>query len=136
MQIKNLAATDENMDTVNNFIHSLLPSDCPQRVLNQIDLSIEEIYINIAHYAYKNTVGNVEISCSVDFEDSKTIFYVSFKDSGKPFNPLARKDPDITLSAGERDIGGLGIYLTKKFMDEVSYEYRDNFNILSMKKIF
>ncbi len=136
MQSKLLAATDENMATVNDFIHSFLPEHCPFKVLNQIDLAVEEIYINIAHYAYKPNVGSVEITCDTHNGDSEYTILIIFKDSGKPFNPLERQDPDITLSAEERNIGGLGIYLTKQFMDEVKYEYKDGFNILSIKKSF
>jgi anti-sigma regulatory factor (Ser/Thr protein kinase) len=97
-----------------------------------IDLSVEEIFVNIAHYAYgaENTDNEATILCTY----SDRLLSVSFIDSGKPFNPLNSPDPDITLSAEERKIGGLGIFLTKKFMTEVSYEYSDGKNILTIKK--
>ena len=120
-------ANDESMQTVNDFIHSSLPSACDEMILNQIDLAVEEIFVNIAHYSGAN---EAIINCS--FENDK--LEVTFSDSGVPFNPLAKPDPDITLNAEEREIGGLGIYLTKKFMDTVSYEYKDGMNCLRIIK--
>ncbi len=136
VQTRIFDATDENMEAVSEFIRSMLPAEgCSRDILNKLDLAIEEIYINIAHYAYKPETGKVEISCGVLRQDGQPPrMTLCFKDKGKPFNPLAREDPDITLSAEERDIGGLGIFLTKKFMDSVSYAYEDGQNILSMEK--
>ena len=125
-----ITADDKNMEKVNDFIHSCLPSDCTSVMLNKIDLAVEEIFVNIAHYAYNPTVGEAWVSSS--FADN--VLTVIFKDNGKPFNPIAKEDPDITLSAEERDIGGLGIFLTKKFMDSVDYEYRDGQNVLTIRK--
>ena len=120
-------ANDESLQTVNDFIHSLLPSACDEMILNQIDLAVEEIFVNIAHYS-----GSDEACINCSFENDK--LEVTFSDSGVPFNPLAKPDPDITLNAEEREIGGLGIYLTKKFMDTVSYEYKDGMNCLRIIK--
>ena len=120
-------ATDESIETVNDFIHSILPSACDEMILNQIDLAVEEIFVNIAHYS-----GADEAIINCSFENDK--LEVTFSDSGVPFNPLAKPDPDITLNAEEREIGGLGIYLTKKFMDTVSYEYKDGMNCLRIIK--
>lgn len=132
MATKTLLATDENMDAVNDFIHSQLPADCPVAVLNQLDLAVEEIYINIAHYAYAPTVDKVEITCTL--AGTPPVVTVTFKDRGRQFDPLAREDPDITLAAEDRQIGGLGIYLTKQFMDEVTYSYEAGQNVLTFKK--
>lgn len=134
-----LAATDENLDAVNDFIHTVLPENCSLKLQNQIDLAVEEIYINIAHYAYAPGNGAVTISCQLEGDGahesgSAPLLTVTFSDSGKPFDPLAKKDPDITLSAEERDIGGLGIFLTKQFMDSVSYRFEQGKNILSFTK--
>ena len=129
MQTKIFDATEENMDAVNDFIHACLPKNCPDGLVHKIDLAVEEIYINIAHYSGSE---KAEILCSLS--DDPVQVAITFKDSGKQFNPLAKDDPDITLSAEERDIGGLGIFLTKKFMDEVTYEYTDGKNILMIKK--
>ncbi len=125
-------ASDENMQAVNDFIHSILPKTCNAMVLNQIDLAVEEIFVNIAHYS-----GSEEAEISADIVyggDDKATLKIDFSDSGKPFNPLAKEDPDITLSAEERKIGGLGIFLTKKFMDSVEYEYRNKKNCLTIIK--
>lgn len=120
-------ANDESLQTVNDFIHSSLPSACDEMLLNQIDLAVEEIFVNIAHYS-----GADEAIINCSFENDK--LEITFSDSGVPFNPLAKPDPDITLNAEEREIGGLGIYLTKKFMDTVSYEYKDGMNCLRIIK--
>ena len=120
-------ANDESMQTVNDFIHSILPSACDEMILNQIDLAVEEIFVNIAHYS-----GADEAIINCSFENDK--LEITFSDSGVPFNPLAKPDPDITLNAEEREIGGLGIFLTKKFMDTVSYEYKDGMNCLRIIK--
>ena len=120
-------ANDESLQTVNDFIHSLLPSSCDEMILNQIDLAVEEIFVNIAHYS-----GADEAIINCSFENDK--LEITFSDSGVPFNPLAKPDPDLTLNAEEREIGGLGIYLTKKFMDTVSYEYKDGMNCLRIIK--
>ncbi len=120
-------ANDESLQTVNDFIHSSLPSACDEMILNQIDLAVEEIFVNIAHYS-----GADEAIINCSFENDK--LEITFSDSGVPFNPLAKPDPDITLNAEEREIGGLGIYLTKKFMDTVSYEYKDGMNCLRIIK--
>ena len=120
-------ANDESLQTVNDFIHSLLPSACDEMILNQIDLAVEEIFVNIAHYS-----GADEAIINCNFENDK--LEITFSDSGVPFNPLAKPDPDLTLNAEEREIGGLGIFLTKKFMDTVSYEYKDGMNCLRIIK--
>ena len=131
MELK-VKAKDESMQAVNDFIHSLLPSDCDDMLLNQIDLAVEEIFVNIAHYS-----GAEEAEISADFHmsgDGSGFLTVVFKDGGKPFNPLDRADPDLSLSAEERNIGGLGIFLTKKFMDSVEYEFVNGMNCLTIVK--
>lgn len=125
-------ATDESMQAVNDFIHSIIPQDCDAMLLNQIDLAVEEIFVNIAHYS-----GSEEAVINCTYEVSGAgigILQIVFIDSGKPFNPLEKEDPDITLSAEERNIGGLGIFLTKKFMDSVDYEYFAGKNTLKIRK--
>ena len=130
--ILRVKAADESMQTVNDFIHSQLPKGCDDMLLNQIDLAVEEIFVNIAHYS-----GSEEAEIVLDYHiggDGSGVLTVIFKDGGKPFNPLEKPDPDLTLSAEERKIGGLGIFLTKKFMDAVEYEYSDGKNCLKIKK--
>ncbi len=133
-QSKIFDATDENMQAVTDFIHSMLPQDCPLEIVNKLDLAVEEVYINIAHYAYKPEKGIVEISCNMAKNADTPVITISFKDRGVQFDPLAKEDPDITLSADDREIGGLGIFLTKQFMDNVSYSYIDGQNVLTMQK--
>lgn len=129
-----IQADDKELERVLDFIHQQLPSDCETDLLYKIDLAAEEIFVNIAHYAYKDKLpeegGSVWLNCSME-NDTLTMI---FKDTGIPFNPLAKADPDITLSAEERNIGGLGIFLTKKYMDSIDYKYEDGANILTMKK--
>ena len=126
-----IKASDESMQTVNDFIHSMLPADCDEMLLNQIDLAVEEIFVNIAHYS---GAAEATVNCSFDDSVDGGLIELSFIDSGTQFNPLEKPDPDLTLSAEEREIGGLGIFLTKKFMDSVEYEFADGKNCLKIKK--
>ena len=137
MPVKIFEAADENLEAVNDFIHEQIkPFSCPSQTLFQIDLAVEEIFVNISHYAYSPDKGTVQIDCSVEkAADAPAKLTVSFTDRGKAFNPLEKPDPDITLSVEEREIGGLGIFLTKKYMDSVLYERKDNQNILTFTKI-
>ncbi len=96
----------------------------------KIQLSIEEIVENIVRYAYENGSGYLEASTHVD----DGMLSIQFADAGHPFDPLAKPDPDITLSAEERSVGGLGIFLCKQLMDDVTYEYHEGRNILTLKK--
>ena len=99
--------------------------------INQVLLVAEEIFINIAKYAYKGEMGNCNIKMHVD---NKNVLVCTFEDSGIPFNPLKRNDPDLNVSAEERNVGGLGIYMSKNIMDNIEYEYKDNKNILRITK--
>ena len=128
-----IEAKVENLDKVLAFVDSELESkDSPMKIQVQIDIAVEEIFVNIAHYAYKPSVGMATIC--VEVKDEPLEMELTFIDSGIPYNPLAREDPDITLSAEEREIGGLGIYMVKKSMDKVSYENKDGKNILRIWK--
>lgn len=130
-----VAADDQNLPKVIDFARSFAPQDISREEANKIDLAIEEIFVNISHYAYKELggSGDVEIVCQKLGERKIS---VAFKDSGIEFNPLAKGDPDFTESAETRKLGGFGIYLTKKFMDSVSYERQDGKNILTLVKTF
>ena len=128
-----LTATVESLDEVLAFIDSELESvDCPMKVQMQLDVAVEELYVNIAHYAYAPGTG--EATVSIDITQDPLNVTITFKDSGIPFDPTAKADPDVTLSAQERQIGGLGIYMAKKGTDEMKYEYKDGLNILSISK--
>lgn len=98
---------------------------------NKVIMCVEEIFSNIAFYAYTSEMGKVEIKCGLDQESNQ--FYIVFIDQGVQYNPLLKKDPNINLSAEERKIGGLGIFISKKFVDEIFYEYKNNQNCLTLK---
>ena len=106
--------------------------ECPMGVQMALAIAIEEVFVNVAHYAYGDGEGNADLSMEFE-EDSRTITF-RLADQGVPFDPLKKPDPDITLSAEEREIGGLGIFITKKTMDSVVYAYENNENILTMVK--
>lgn len=128
-------ATVENLEVVQNFVSQELEEQgCSMKVMMQIEIAVEEIYVNIVHYAYNPEVGKATIRCEVTDNPMQVI--IQFLDSGMPFDPLAKADPDITLSAEERGIGGLGIFMVKQSMDEVNYEYVEGKNVLTIKKTF
>ena len=106
--------------------------NCPPKAAMQIDIAVEEIFINIASYAYKPETGKAVVRVQV-VDDPITVV-ITFMDNGIPYDPLAKEDPDTTLPADEREIGGLGIFMTKKAMDEISYEYKEGKNTLTLKK--
>ncbi len=129
-------ATVEKLDEVIAFVGEQLEAfDCPFKVRFQIELALEEIYVNIAHYAYNPEIGLATVRCTVE-KEPQTQVTIELLDSGKPYDPLARQDPNTALPAEERDIGGLGIFLVKKNMDHVAYRYEDGKNILVMKKSY
>ena len=124
-------AVTENLETVNAFVDEFLEAhDCPMKTMLQVDLVVEEIFVNIASYAYPDKTGDAEIRISA--EDG--VATIAFLDAGVPYDPLKKADPDITLSAEDRPIGGLGIYLVKKNMDTVAYRYENGRNVLTMTK--
>lgn len=123
----------ENLDEVLQFIEGELEAnDCPMKVQMQIAIAVEELFVNIAHYAYNPKDGEATIRIMASGEPVQVS--IQFLDNGKPYNPLGKEDPDITLSAEERQIGGLGIYMVKKTMDAIEYEYNDGQNILTIRK--
>ena len=128
-----VAATVENIETVTNFVNEQLEAlDCPMKAQMQIDIAIDELFGNIAHYAYNPEIGKATVRVEVIEEPLSVV--ITFIDNGVPYDPLAKADPDTTLSAEEREIGGLGIYMVKKSMDDITYEYKDGQNILTIKK--
>ena len=129
-----LTAEVDRMDDVLDFINAELEAhDVPMKVIMQIDIAVEELFVNIAHYAYNPEVG--EAAVTVDVQEEPRGAVIRFVDRGKPYDPLSREDPDVTLGVEERQIGGLGIYMVKKSMDEVSYAYEDGQNILTIRKL-
>lgn len=123
----------ENLDQVIAFLDTELEAvECPMKEQMQLDVAVEEIYVNIASYAYESGTGDALIQVE-KLEDPNRIV-VTFIDSGIYYNPLEKEDPDVTLSAEERAIGGLGIYMVKKSMDRMDYERKDDHNILKLTK--
>ncbi len=133
MDVLKIEAALDNLDEVLAFVDQRLEeNDCPMKVQTQIDIAVEEIFVNIASYAYSPEKGNAEIG--VEVSDDPLEVTIRFADSGIPYDPLAKEDPDITLPAEERPIGGLGIYMVKKSMDNVEYEHKDGQNIFVIRK--
>ena len=125
-------ATLENIPAVTAFVDERLETlDCPMKAQMQIDVAIDELFSNIALYAYDPS-GPATVR--VDVDRDPLAVRITFIDHGKPYDPLAKADPDVTLSAEDRPIGGLGIFMVKKSMDDVRYEYRDGQNILTVEK--
>ena len=123
----------DNLEQVLQFVDSLLEeADCPMGMQMKVDVAVEEIFVNIASYAYTPASGPATIRMAVE-ENPKTAV-ITFIDHGVPYDPLAKDDPDVTLSAEEREIGGLGIFMVKQTMDAVEYEYKDGSNILTLVK--
>ena len=126
-------AKTEALTDVLGFVDCMLESyECPMKLQTAICVAIEEVFVNVARYAYKNGEGEVVLEIGFD-KESRLITFV-MRDKGVPFDPLQRPDPDITLSADEREVGGLGIFITKKTMDSVEYAYENGENILTMIK--
>ena len=126
-------AKTENLPEVIAFLEEQLEAvNCPPSVRIQLDIAVEEIFVNIAHYAYNPKVGTAVVRIEV-LPDPPTVD-ITFIDEGVPYDPLAKEDPDITLDDDERDFGGLGIFMVKSSMDDVTYEYRNGHNILTLKK--
>ena len=128
-----ISASVDNIETVTDFINEQLEAlDCPMKAQMQIDIAIDELFGNIANYAYNPEIGQATVRVEVIEEPLAVV--ITFIDNGVPYDPLKKEDPDITLSAEEREIGGLGIYMVKKSMDEINYEYKDGQNVLTIRK--
>ncbi len=133
MEELTIEATVANIAAVTEFVDRKLEAfDCPLRVQMHIDVAIDELFGNIAHYAYAPGTGPATVR--VEVEEDPMAVVVTFIDRGKPFDPLERGAPDVTLSAEDRPIGGLGVFLVRKTMDDMSYEYKDGQNILRIRK--
>jgi anti-sigma regulatory factor (Ser/Thr protein kinase) len=122
-------ARTENLDQVLDFV-AADTEEMSMKIQTQLAITVEEIFVNIAHYAYQSGTGSAQIRVHCD-ENAVTL---EFEDSGIPYNPLEEETPDITLSAEEREIGGLGIFMVKEMMDHVSYSREGDRNILVVQK--
>ena len=134
--MREMTLEEARVDRLNDvlaFVDGVLEeADCPMKKQLQIDVAVEEIYVNIASYAYAPGVGPATIR--VEIADAPRAATITFIDHGVPYDPLAKPDPDVTLSADQRQIGGLGIYMVKKSMDDMVYAYEDGCNVLRITK--
>ena len=128
-----LDATVETIPAVTDFVTEQLEAfECPMKAQMQLDIAIDELFGNIAHYAYSPGAGPATVRVEL-FAEPRSVA-VTFIDGGVPYDPLKKEDPDTGLSAEEREIGGLGVYMVKKSMDAMTYEYRDGQNVLKITK--
>lgn len=127
-----IAATPENIEAVTDFVQQQLEAiDCPPKPAMQIAIAIDELFGNIARYAYAPDIGDVNITVDVTPDPTVTI---TFADRGVPYDPLTAEEPDTSLNAEDRDFGGLGIFISKSIMDDISYQFKDGQNILTVTK--
>ena len=128
-----IAADRNNLLKVQSFIDEQLEdAGCPMLTQIAIDVAVEELFVNIASYAYDQEIGVAVVQ--VEMLDDPLSVEITFIDNGKQYDPLAKPDPDITLGVKERKKGGLGIYMVKNSMDDMRYEYKEGKNILTIKK--
>ena len=124
-----IAPTLDKLPEATSFFEDILSAaDAPMKVIAQVNVAVDEIFSNIARYS-----GATAATLGCALADGRIT--LRFSDNGRPYDPTGKPDPDTTLSAEERDIGGLGIFMVKKIMDEVTYEYVDGLNILTLVKI-
>ena len=126
------AKVDALADVLGFAEETLEKYECPMKMQMAVCVAIEEVFVNVAHYAYGDGEGDVDFGIRYDEENQAFIFRMA--DQGVPFDPLETPEPDITLSAEDREIGGLGIFITRKTMDQVTYTYENGKNILTMMK--
>lgn len=127
-----IEAKKENLTDVLAFVDGVMEEEgCPLKVQMKVDVAVEEIFVNIASYAYGDGTGNALIRAGKTAGD---LFEITFVDEGVPYDPTAKEDPDVSLSVEERPIGGLGIFLAFRVMDEVRYEYAEGRNCLTLRK--
>lgn len=124
-------ATIANLDTVIDYMcEKLMEKGCSKKIMLQLRVAVEELYVNIAHYAYGDKTGYADFE--VEFEGDNAI--ITLMDEGVPFDPLAKLDPDTTLSVEDRPIGGLGIFMAKKSVDDFTYKNENGKNITQLTK--
>lgn len=123
----------ESLDTLNDFVHQIIQnSPCTEQQQIQIDLVVEELFVNIVNYAYPDSMGMVQVECKLSGDAGQVI--IQFKDQGIEFNPLAKKEIDVHDRFERRPVGGLGIYLAKKYTNSIEYERADGSNVLTIMK--
>ncbi|MBQ6067544.1 MAG: ATP-binding protein [Clostridia bacterium] len=130
-----LPAVLESIEIATDFMDDILNNaGCPSRARIQLDIALDELMSNVARYAYAPETGEVTVSVSIRKDPRRAV--ITLTDSGVPYDPLQTKDPDVTLTAEERPIGGLGIFIVKQSMDDVIYDYRNGQNIVTIVKHF
>ncbi len=129
-----IEAENENLQKIMECIEEDI-RDLPEEQAIPIKVAIEEIFVNIASYAYPPRKGKVKIIIETTAEPERKIS-ITFIDDGVPYDPLAREDPDLDMELMDRKVGGLGVYMVKESMDETFYEYKDGENILKIVKNF
>jgi anti-sigma regulatory factor (Ser/Thr protein kinase) len=128
-----LTAVPENFAAAQEHVRSFLDSaSCSMRTLFELDMVVEEVFINVASYAYPDSTGMVSLDLTLDEEQN--FLCLTFRDSGIPYDPLRKQSPDLSAPAEKRPIGGLGIFLVQKYSDSLSYEYADGENRLTIGK--
>ena len=133
MKERTFDATTANLSEVFLFIDEWLESlDCGMKAQTQLDLAVDELFTNIASYAY--APGSGQATIRLDFDDVSRMASITFIDSGVPYDPVKKPNPDVTLSVEEREIGGLGIYMAKKSTDRMEYRRENDRNILTIYK--
>lgn len=133
MQRFTVDAAIENIPAITDFVNSQLKAHaCPLQTQYEIDIAIDEIVSNVARYGYPS--GKGEITVQVQWQENPLTVVIVFIDQGIAYNPLRQKEPNLTLCAQERPVGGLGIFMVKHMMDNVQYERRGRENVLSLSK--
>lgn len=129
-----LEASLKNTDRVLAFVNQYLEQlGCGMKTQMEIDLAVEELFVNIANYAYNPATGSATVE--VETQPDPPTISITLADQGVPYNPLAKEDPELSPFIGERPIGGLGIFIAKNSMDHIEYAYEKGRNILNIKKI-
>lgn len=135
MKIMTVPASMEYLDKIMEMVENVFgQTDSPEQDKFHVLMSVEEIFTNIASYAYEEKVGDVRISCGLDDGQDKNKISVTFCDWGIPYDPLKKPDPDFDIPLEERAIGGLGIFMVKKYMDHIEYSRVEDCNILTIEK--
>ena len=133
MVSRTFPARVDMLSDILGFVDQTLENcECPMKIQTAVCVAIEEVFVNVAHYAYGEGEGDLTLGIGFDPQSRTLTFRMT--DRGVPFDPLQKPDPDITLSAEDREIGGLGIFIAKKTMDSIAYVYENGENVLTMIK--
>lgn len=136
MMRKTVTAHMENLEEVMEFVDQFLDKAADgEKIINQVQISVEEIFTNIVSYAYPDQKdGQIEVTCELEEKTEKRRLKICFRDWGVPYNPLEHPDPDFEIPFEERPIGGLGIHMVKQFMDDVEYLFKNGCNQFLIRK--